>query len=72
MYWLRQLFDIACIILTATMFVGSQGFISLPSFMLVSAAVSEIRESNQNKKKKNCYFKFTMHIISHFLTRVTF
>ena len=34
------------------MFVGSQSFISQPSFMFVSAPVSEIRESNQNKKKK--------------------
>ena len=35
------------------MFVGSQSFISLPSFMFVSAVVSEIRELNQNKKEKN-------------------
>ena len=45
-----------------TLFVGSQSFISLPSFMCVSAAVSELRESNQNKKeKKNSeigYFQF--------------
>ena len=34
------------------MFIGSQSFISLPSFMFVSAAVSEIRELNQNKKKE--------------------
>ena len=34
------------------MFVGSQSFISLPSFMFVSAAVSEIRESNRKKKKE--------------------
>ena len=34
------------------MFVGSQSFISLPSFMFFSAAVSEIRELNQNKKEK--------------------
>ena len=34
------------------MFVGSQSFISQPSFMFVSAPVSEIRELNQNKKKK--------------------
>ena len=33
-------------------FVGSQSFISPPSFMFVSAAVSEIRELNQNKKKE--------------------
>ena len=34
-----------------TLFVGSQSFISLPRFMLVSAVVSELRESNQNKKE---------------------
>ena len=34
-------------------FVGPRSFISLPSFMFVSTAVSEIRESNRNKKKKN-------------------
>ena len=34
-------------------FVGSQSFISLPSFMFVSAVVSKIRESNQEKEKKN-------------------
>ena len=35
-----------------TLFFGSQSFISPPSFMFVSAAVSEIRELNQNKKEK--------------------
>ena len=35
-----------------TLFVGSQSFISLPSFMFVSAVVSELRESNQNKEKE--------------------
>ena len=46
------------------MFVGSQSFISLPSFMFVSAVVSEIRESKEKKekkKKKNSeidYFQF--------------
>ena len=39
------------IILTMTMFVTSQSFISLPSFMFVSAAVSEIHDLNQNKKE---------------------
>ena len=46
-----------------TMFVMSQSFISLPSFMFVSAAVSEIHDLNQNKKEKknlqNGYFQFT-------------
>ena len=35
------------------MFVRSQSFISLPSFMFVSAAVSEIRESNRKKEKNS-------------------
>ena len=35
------------------MFVGSQSFISLPRFMLVSAVVSEIRELKEKEKKKN-------------------
>ena len=47
-------------------FVGSQGFISLPSFMLVGAAVSEIRESSRKKKNfENGYFQFNnfpMHV----------
>ena len=34
------------------LFVGSQSFISLPSFMFVSATVSDLRESNWNKKEK--------------------
>ena len=47
------------------MFVGSQSFISLPSFMFVSAVVSEIRElkekEKEKEKKKNSeidYFQF--------------
>ena len=57
------------------MFVGSLSFISLPSFMFVSAVVSEIHELNQNKEKKNFeidYFQFNTfpgHIIYHFFTR---
>ena len=35
-----------------TLFVRSQSYISPPSFMFVSAAVSEMRELNQNKKKE--------------------
>ena len=45
-----------------TMFVMSQSFISLPSFMFVSATVSEIHDLNQNKKEKkfeNGNFQFT-------------
>ena len=45
------------IIITMTMFVRSQSFISLPSFML-GAAVSEICEWNQNKEFENSYFQF--------------
>ena len=56
------------------MFVGSQSFISLPSFMFVSAVVSEICESKEKekKKKKNSeidYFQFNTfpgHIILPF------
>ena len=33
-------------------FVGYQSFISLPSFMFVSAVVSEIRELKEKEKKK--------------------
>ena len=42
------------------MFVGSQSFISLPSFMLVSAVVSEIRELKEKEKKNSeiDYFQF--------------
>ena len=62
MYWLR-LFSEKYIILTMTMFVGSKSFISLPSFMFVGATVSEICESNQNKKEEknfeNGYFQFS-------------
>ena len=60
------------------MFIGSQSFISLPSFMFVGAAVSEICESNQNKEKKNLqngYFQcntFPGHIIDPFFLTVTF
>ena len=42
--------------LNMPMFVGSQSFISLPSFMFVSAVVSEIREL---KEKKNSIFNLT-------------
>ena len=68
MYWPRlfSLFSekyIVYIILTMPMFIGSRSFISLPSFMFVGAAVSEIRESNRNKEKEkknlqNGYFQF--------------
>ena len=38
--------------LNMPMFVGSQSFISLPSFMFVSAVVSEICEEKEKEKKK--------------------
>ena len=41
------------------MFVGSQSFISLPSFMFVSAVVSEIRELKEKEKNSDIdYFQF--------------
>ena len=63
MYWPRLFFEkySVYIILTMTMFITSQSFISLPSFMFVSAAVSEIHDLNQNKEEKfeNVNFQFT-------------
>ena len=35
-----------------TLFVRPQSFLSLPSFIFVNVAVSEICELNQNKKEK--------------------
>ena len=59
------------------MFVGSQSFISLPSFMFVSAVVSEIRElkKKEKEKEKNSeidYFQFNTfpgHIIYPFFNQ---
>ena len=56
------------------MFVGSQSFISLPSFMFVSAVVSEIRELKEKKKekKKKFYFQFNTfpgHLIYPFFNQ---
>ena len=60
------------------MFVGSQSFISLPSFMFVSAVVSEIRElkKEKEKEKKNnsemdyCQFNtFPGHLIYPFFNQ---
>ena len=58
------------------MFVGSQSFISLPSFMFVSAVVSEIRELKEKEKKKNNseidYFQFNTfpaHLIYPFFNQ---
>ena len=44
------------ILLNMPMFVGSQSFISLPSFMFVSAVVSEICESKEKEKEKKQHF----------------
>ena len=58
------------------MFVGSQSFISLPSFMFVSAVVSEIRELKEKKEKKNSeidYFQFNTfpgHLIYPFFNQI--
>ena len=60
------------VFLTMTMFVTSQSFISLPRFMFVSAAVSEIHDLNQNKKKKTAIFTFLRHITDPLFMRVTF
>ena len=56
------------------MFVGSQSFISLPSFMFVSAVVSEIRELKEKKKKNSeiDYFQFNTfpgHLIYPFFNQ---
>ena len=59
------------------MFVGSQSFISLPSFMFVSAVVSEIRELKKKKEKEKNnseidYFQFNTfpgHIIYPFFNQ---
>ena len=59
------------------MFVGSQSFISLPSFMFVSAVVSDIHElkKKEKKEKKNSeidYFQFNTfpgHLIYPFFNQ---
>ena len=58
------------------LFIGSQSFISLPSFMFVSAVVSEIRElKEKEKKEKNSeidYFQFNTfpgHLIYPFFNQ---
>ena len=45
--------------LNMPMFIGSQSFISLPSFMFVSAVVSEIRELKEKKNSEVDYFQFS-------------
>ena len=59
------------------MFVGSQSFISLPSFMFVSAVVSGIRELKEKEKKEKAkeeefYFQFNTvpgHLIYPFFNQ---
>ena len=57
------------------MFVGSQSFISLPSFMFVSAVVSEIRELKEKEKKEKIiilklqFNTFPGHIIYPFFNQ---
>ena len=59
------------------MFVGSQSFISLPSFMFVSAVVSELNQKEKKKKKNSeiCYFRFITfpgHVIYPFFNQKYF
>ena len=54
------------ILLNMPMFVGSQSFISLPSFMFVSAVVSEIRELKEKEEKKRI-LKLTISDLTPFL-----
>ena len=49
------------------LFIGSQSFIVLPSFMFVNAAVSEICELNQNKKEGRGILKLTISNLRPFL-----
>ena len=56
------------------MFVGSLSFISLPSFMFVSAVVSEIRELKEKEKNNSeiDYFQFNTfpgHLIYPFFNQ---
>ena len=70
---------LATYFLNMPMFVGSQSFISLPSFTFVSAVDSEIRELKEKKKKekeeKNSeidYFQFNTfpgHLIYPFFNQ---
>ena len=69
-------FRIFYILLNMMLFVGSQSYISPPSFMFVSAVVSEIHELNQNKKKNSeigysQFNTFPGRTIYSFLTRGT-
>ena len=54
------------ILLNMPMFVGSRSFISVPSFMFVSAVVSEIRELKKEKEKRRI-LKLTISNLTPFL-----
>ena len=58
MYWPRLFSKI----LTMTMFITSQSFISLLSFIFVSAAVSELEPEQEEEEK--FYFQFIILLIS--------
>ena len=69
MYCLR-LFVVVFQDLNMPMFVGSQSFISLPSFMFVSAVVSEIRELKKEKNNSEmANLTFPGHLIYPFFNR---
>ena len=76
MYWPRLFFVVFREMFTMPMFVQSQSFISLPSFMFVGAAVSEICTSNRNKKNlQNGYSQFNTfpgHIIDPLFHQLPF
>ena len=77
MYCLRLFVVFCCCfpINKLPMFVVLQSFISLPSFMFVSAVVSEIRELKKEKEEKNSemdYFQFNTfpgHLIYPFFNQ---
>ena len=53
---------IVYILLNMPMFVRSQSFISLPSFVSVSAPVSETREWKQEEKKEKLLWAYNLPI----------
>ena len=74
MYCLRLfvvVFQEINILLNRPMFVGSQSFISVPSFMFISAVVSEIRELKE-KNSEIDHFQFNTfsgHLIYPFFNQ---
>ena len=71
MYWPRLFFVVfhKVQILTMMMFVGLQSFISLPGFIFVSAAVSEIHDLNQNKNNNLNTFPGQIHVTDPFFNQ---